>query len=273
MKKFAKITTIVLIVASILALSLSLTACNKNAKDLEYILEKGTLVVGITDYEPYDFEDGNGGWTGFDAEMAKLVADELGVEVEFVEIDWEKKNIELQAKTIDVIWNGMTMTDELAESMDFSYAYAKNSQVVVIKSSNASTYTNEASINGAKIAVESGSVAEDLAMEKFADSTVTGVAGQNSALFEVLSGTSDVAIVDSAIAKAKCGTGDFASLQIVSGLELGEEQFAVGIRKGSPLKDEINKLFVKFYNDGTMAALKAQFGPESIDLCDLSEAQ
>ncbi len=275
MKKFAKITSIVLIIASILALSLSLTACNQNAKDLEYILEKGVLVVGITDYEPYDFETtvGSGEWTGFDAEVAKIVAQELGVDIQFVEIDWEKRNIELQSKSIDVIWNGMTMTDELAQSMDFSYAYAKNAQVVVIKTDNAATYTNQASINGAKIAVESGSVAESLAKGLFASSTITGVSGQNNALFEVLSATSDVAIVDSAIAKAKCGKGDFASLQIVDGLALSEELFAVGIRKGSPLKDQINSILVKLYNNGTLANLKAQFGPESIDLCDLSVAQ
>ena len=78
--------------------------------DLEYIQGKGKLVVGITEYEPMDFKDDNGEWTGFDAEYARAVAEKLGVEVEFIEIDWDNKILELDNKSIDVVWNGMTLT-------------------------------------------------------------------------------------------------------------------------------------------------------------------
>lgn len=100
--------------------------------DVEAIQKKGTLVVGITDFEPMDYKDENGDWIGFDADMAKIVADKLGVEVQFVEIDWDNKIMELQSGNIDVVWNGMTLTDEVTSSMACTNAYCNNAQVVVV---------------------------------------------------------------------------------------------------------------------------------------------
>ena len=101
--------------------------------DVEYIKNKGTLVVGITDFEPMDYKSEDGKeWIGFDADMAKLVAEKLGVEVQFVEIDWDNKSMELDSKTIDVVWNGMTITDEVTAAMDCTNAYCNNAQVVVV---------------------------------------------------------------------------------------------------------------------------------------------
>lgn len=100
--------------------------------DVEYIKNKGTLIVGITDFAPMDYKDDNGEWIGFDADMAKLVADMLGVECQFVEIDWDNKIMELDSKNIDVVWNGMTLTDEVMNSMECSNAYCNNAQVVVV---------------------------------------------------------------------------------------------------------------------------------------------
>ncbi len=99
--------------------------------DVAYIQEKGTLVVGITEFDPMDYKDENGEWIGFDADMARAVAEKLGVEVEFVEIEWDNKIFELDAKSIDVVWNGMTLTDEVMNSMECTNAYCKNAQVVV----------------------------------------------------------------------------------------------------------------------------------------------
>jgi polar amino acid transport system substrate-binding protein len=100
--------------------------------DVEYIQGKGTLIVGITDFEPMDYKDDNGEWIGFDADMAKLVAEKLGVEVQFVEIDWDNKIMELDSKNIDVVWNGMTLTSETTEAMECTNAYCNNAQVVVV---------------------------------------------------------------------------------------------------------------------------------------------
>ena len=106
-----------------------------DGSDVEYIKEKGTLIVGITNFAPMDYEEvpGSGEWIGFDADMAKLVAEELGVEIQFIEIDWDNKIFELDGKTIDVVWNGMTLTDAVKEAMECTNAYCENAQVVVSK--------------------------------------------------------------------------------------------------------------------------------------------
>ena len=100
--------------------------------DVAYIQEKGTLIVGITNYAPMDYKDENGEWIGFDADMAKLTAQKLGVEVQFVEIDWDNKIMELDSKNIDVVWNGMTLTGEVTESMECTNPNCNNAQVVVV---------------------------------------------------------------------------------------------------------------------------------------------
>lgn len=107
-------------------------AATSEDSDVAYIQDKGSLIVGITDFAPMDYKDENGEWIGFDADMARLVAEKLGVEVEFVEIDWDNKIMELNAKNIDVVWNGMTLTDEVRAAMDCTNPYCNNAQVVVI---------------------------------------------------------------------------------------------------------------------------------------------
>ena len=101
--------------------------------DVEYIKGKGTLVVGITDFAPMDYKDENGEWIGFDADMARIVAEKLGVTVQFVVIDWDTKVMELDSKSIDVVWNGMTLTDAVMNAMECTNAYCNNAQVVVVK--------------------------------------------------------------------------------------------------------------------------------------------
>jgi polar amino acid transport system substrate-binding protein len=263
--------TIMAVLAIIACLSVSLVGCNK-VEDVKYITKKGTLVVGVTDFPPMDYQE-NGVWTGFDAEVAKLIGKDLGVEVKFVEINWDQKITELKSKKIDVIWNGMTVTDDLAKEMDFSYSYAQNWQVVVTKSANVSLYSSVDKIKeaNAKVAVESGSVGEDAAKARFAKDNVVALEAQVDALKEVLAGTSQVAVIDYTMAKAKCGQGDLADLTIVDGLKFEEEEYAVGIRKGSDLTEKINASLVKYYKDGTLARLRDQFGTEAILLMDLSK--
>lgn len=100
--------------------------------DVGYIQGKGTLIVGITEFEPMDYKDASGEWIGFDADMARLVADKLGVEAQFVVIDWDNKIMELDSKNIDVVWNGMTLTSEVTSAMECTGAYCNNAQVVVV---------------------------------------------------------------------------------------------------------------------------------------------
>ena len=105
---------------------------SESDSDVEYIQEKGKMIVGITEFEPMDYQDESGEWIGFDADMARLVGEKLGVEVEFVVIDWDMKITELDSKNIDVVWNGMTLTDEVTSAMECTNAYCNNAQVVVV---------------------------------------------------------------------------------------------------------------------------------------------
>ena len=152
-----------------LMMTLSMAACGgkdsgsgsaDGGSDMDYVKEKGTLVVGITDFEPMDFKDDSGEWVGFDADMAKAFAESLGVKAEFVEIDWDGKIMELDGKTIDCVWNGMTLTDEVTSSMECSNAYCNNAQVVIVPSDKADQYKDTESLKGLSFAAEAGSAGE-----------------------------------------------------------------------------------------------------------------
>lgn len=102
--------------------------------DYQYVMDKGTLVIGITYFAPMNYENENGELVGFETDFAKAVCEKLGVEAVFQEISWSAKETELAAKNIDCIWNGMTITEEREENMSISIPYMQNKQVKVVKS-------------------------------------------------------------------------------------------------------------------------------------------
>ena len=266
-----KVLSILMAALLTVCLLFALTACGGKS-DVEDIKSAGKIIIGVTDYAPFDYQK-DGEWIGFDADMAKLLGEKLGVDVEFIEIDWENKVTELKSGKIDLIWNGMTMTDELAKEMDFSLAYAQNSQVIVVKDA---AFDSVEALAGKKIVAESGSAGETAAVEQFGEANVTGLPGQTKALFEVQAGTSDAAVVDYSIAKSLCGSGDYANLSIIESVRIGEELFAVGARKGSDLTAEVNDLFLTNFKNGKMAELQDKYGKQedgsnSIALADLND--
>ena len=189
--------------------------------DMDYVKEEGTLVVGITNFEPMDYKDESGEWIGFDADLAKAFAEELGVEVEFVEIDWENKILELNGKTIDCVWNGMTLTPEVTSSMDCTDAYLENAQVVVVPSDVADQYQDEDSLKDLSFAAEAGSAGEEELEAR--ELNVTPVTAQADALMEVAAGTSDAAVIDLLMAAAMIGEGaSYAVLTYTVHLNSGE---------------------------------------------------
>ena len=101
--------------------------------DWAYIQGKGSLVIGITEYAPMNYYDDDGTLIGFDTEFAQAVCEYLGIKAEFTVIEWETKEIELSSKTIDCIWNGLTVDTERMENMDFSSSYMINKQCLVVK--------------------------------------------------------------------------------------------------------------------------------------------
>ena len=173
--------------------------------DLAYVQDKGTLVVGITDFAPMDYRDENGEWIGFDADMAKAFAEEIGVEAEFIEINWDNKIMELDTKAIDAVWNGMTLTDEVTTTMNCSDPYCVNAQVLVVPSDVADQYQDAASLTDLNIAVESGSAGQAAAEELGLN--FTAVQSQANALMEVASGASDACVIDLLMAGAMIGEG------------------------------------------------------------------
>ena len=225
--------------------------------DVAYIQDKGTLVVGITEFAPMDYQDENGEWIGFDADMARKVAEALGVEVEFSVIDWNNKLMELEGRTVDCLWNGMTITDEITGGASATNPYATNAQVVVLKSGIAGDYQTVESLAELNFAVEAGSAGEAAAQE--AGLTCVSVSDQATALMEVNSGTSDACIVDLLMAGAMIGEGT-SYPDLTYTVRLTEEDYGVGCRKGSDLTDFINEQLKVLYDDGTIAALAEQYG-------------
>ena len=228
--------------------------------DLAYVKDKGTLVVGITDFEPMDYQDKNGNWIGFDADLASAFSESLGVDVEFVEIDWDNKILELDGKTIDCVWNGMTLTDEVTSSMSCTNAYCNNAQVVVVPSDVADKYQDKDSLKDLTFAVESGSAGEAQAQELGLN--YTAVTAQSDALMEVAAGTSDAAIIDSLMAAAMVGEGTgYSNLTYTIGLN--DEEYGVGFRKGSDLTAELNNFFKSSYADGSMEQIAEKYGVQA----------
>ena len=147
-----------LVLALLMVLSMTACGAKKADSDAAYIEGNGKMVIGYTIYEPMNYFDENGDFTGFDTEFAKAVCEKLGVEPEFVEIVWDTKEIELNAKSIDCIWNGMTITEERQETMSISLPYVKNAQVVVVKADSAVAST--ADLIGMTVVAEIGSAGE-----------------------------------------------------------------------------------------------------------------
>lgn len=251
------------IIALMLAVLLlvGMTACGAkkaaDGSDLAYVKEKGKLVVGITDFAPMDYKDDAGNWIGFDADMAKAFAKELGVECEFVEINWDTKINELDSKSIDAVWNGMTLTDEVKKGMETSNPYCNNAQVIVVKADKAEEYALAESCKALNFAVESGSAGESaVAAKQF---NYVPVTTQADALMEVSSGTSDACVIDLLMAGAMIGEGtSYEDLAYTDSLTT--EEYGVGFRKGSDLAAALNDFFVKAYADGSMMATAEQYG-------------
>lgn len=225
--------------------------------DLAYVQDKGTLIVGITNFEPMDYQNENGEWIGFDADLAKAFAESLGVEVQFQEIEWDNKVFELDGKTIDVVWNGMTLTDEVKKSMATSNPYCENAQVVVVPKAEADKYQDVDSLSDLSFAVETGSAGE--AEVKNLNLENTAVSTQSDAVMEVASGSSDACVIDLLMAGAMVGEGT-SYPDLTHTVKLNSEEYGVGFRTGSDLVDSLNDFFAASYKDGSMQEIAEKYG-------------
>ncbi len=257
-RNFIKATGLTVLTAGTVG---TLTACSSEQTDWEAIEDKGVMIVGMTIFEPMNYYDGDT-LIGYDTELTQAVCEILGVEAEFQEIEWDNKVIELTGYSIDCIWNGMTKTDELGESIDFSTPYSGNMQVCVINTANADVYTDLASINAAGVIVgaEAGSAGESGVESDIASADLISVAAQRDCLLELKSGTMDVGVMDYVMAAASIGEGtSYTDLMIVPDLELSKEEYAIGFRKGSDLTEKVNDALQQLVDDGTVATLVEKY--------------
>jgi len=283
MKKFKTVLVLILVAAmcfSLLAGCGSKTAAESAAPsasasgeqpaaedDLAYITDNGKMVIGYTVYEPMNYTDDKGEFTGFDTEFAKAVCEKLGVEPEFVEINWDTKEVELNAKSIDCIWNGLTITDERSTNMSISLPYVKNAQVIVVKAD--SNIKSTADLVGKTVVAEIGSAGEmqiiggeDAEPEaNLAKANYIGMGKQTDCLLEVKAGTADAAVLDWTLAKTMVGEGtDYSDLKILNGVELASEEYGIAFRQGSNVTEKVNKIIEELVADGTLPALAEKYG-------------
>lgn len=262
----------ILTLALCLMLALSLCACGTTVSeepsegattpalsensDLDYITSNGKLVIGYTDYAPMNYTDDDGNFVGFDTEFAEAVCEKLGVEPEFVEIDWDNKFLELDAKSIDCIWNGMTISSEVLNNASASDPYVKNAQVVVMSADKAAEYSTPDTLSDLTFAAEAGSAGAE-ALDDLSIS-YTEAEAQTNALLEVKSGAVDACVIDITMANAMTGEGtSFADLTIAQ--ELTVEEYGVAFRKGSDITEKFNEIMDELMNDGTLDALAEKY--------------
>lgn len=274
MKKFLSLALALTLCASLAACSSSGNTSGSSSgsgsssqtqtSDMQYVKDKGTLVVGITYFAPMDYkEEGSDEWIGFDADMAKAFAESLGVNVEFQEITWDYKVEELNSKAIDCVWNGMTLSDDVMAAMGTSVPYCTNYQTLIYAADKAADFEGLTSLEGLNIAVESGSAGEDAALALGA--TTVPVQAQSNALMEVSAGTSDAAVIDVLMAAEMTGEGtSYAdlvySLNLNDAQGLESEEYGVGFRQGSDLVDAFNTFWAEKVADGTVLETATTYG-------------
>lgn len=235
------------------------TKMKQGESDLEYVQSKGTLVVGITDFAPMDYKEGEK-WIGFDADLAKAFAESIGVTVELTEIDWDKKTELLEEGSIDCIWNGMTMTEDLQETISCTEPYFSNAQVVVLRKDDMEQYSAISSCQHLLFAVEEGSTGESLLKEMNYRYTVYST--QKEALESVRSNQTDATVIDIIMAAYYTGNGqEFGDLGF--DISLDDEKLCAGFRKDSDLTEKANEFLKAAYEDGTIYSLANEYGIEN----------
>ena len=268
MKKLLSLT----LIATMLATALTGCGEKKVASDYEEIKEKGKMTVGITLFAPMNYYDDNNELIGFDTELTKAVAEKIGLEAEFVEINWDSKEIELNSKNIDCIWNGMCITEERKQTMSMSAPYLNNTQAMVMKPDVAEKFAKDPS--GAIVVAEQGSTGEGKlqgtiedddtvvvsAKEFFANAEYTPVDSMAKAIMEVAAGTADIALVDSVCAYGMVGEGtDYPDLVVNIDNQFGLQEYGIACRTGSDMTQMINDAIAELAEEGKVAEIAAKY--------------
>ena len=275
MKKLLSLILVGIMVFAVCACNNTATT-NETASDWDYILDKGVMTIGVTNYPPMNYLDDNNEWTGFDTEFAQAVGENLGVDVEFVEISWEAKETELASKNIDVLWNGMCITEERKEMWEVTKPYMYNTQAMVMKADKADEIL--ADLTGKKIVAEAGSTGEGkitgeiddtndasvevMAKDYFANAEYTGVESMATALQDVQQGVADVAVVDSVIAQGMIESEGSQLTDLVINMDnkFGDQFFGIAFRKGSDVCEKVNAAIAELNENGKLDEIANKYG-------------
>lgn len=265
-----------LVLAMVMCASFAACGNKVDVTDWAYIQDKGVLTVGVTNYPPMNYLDDNGEWTGFDTEFAQAVGAKLGVDVEFIEISWEAKETELSSKNIDVLWNGMCITEDRKEMWEVTKPYMYNTQAMVMKADKADEIL--ADITGKKVVAEAGSTGEGkidgsiddsndptvevMAKDYFKGAQYTGVSSMAMALNDVEQGVADVAVVDYVIAKGMVESegSSFKDLVVNIDNKFGDQYFGIAFRKGSDACAKVQEAIDELIATGELDTIAAKYG-------------
>ncbi len=259
----------ILAVLMVALLSLVLLAgCGSSTSSTEDVTnDDKTFVVGLDDsFPPLGFRDEKNEIVGFDVDLAREAASRMGMEAKFQVVNWDTKEMELDNDKIDAIWNGLTITDERKEAMDFTKPYLENDQVVVVQ--KGSDITKIANLEGKAVGVQKGSSAYDALMDdaistKIKDGKPVEFDENVSALQDLASGRIEAVVVDSVVARYYISSEN-ADFTILSE-SLSPELYGVAVKKGNTeLRDKIQKALDEMVADGTTAKISNQWFGEDI---------
>ncbi|MBR0411836.1 MAG: transporter substrate-binding domain-containing protein [Eubacterium sp.] len=249
------------------------TAAASGDSDWAYIQDKGEMTIGMTLFAPMNYYDDNNEFVGFDTELANAVSDKIGIKVKFEEINWDAKEVELNSKNIDCIWNGMCITEERKQNMSITNPYLMNTQAMVMKADREAEIMKD--VSGLTITAEAGSTGEGKidgsiedddtvkvsAHEYFANSNYVAVDSMAKALMEVKSGTADVAVVDSVCALAMVRPdSDYSDMVVNMDNQFGDQEYGIAFRKGSDATEVVNKAIADLYEEGVVEEIAAKYG-------------
>ena len=245
--------------------------------DWEEISAKGEMTIGMTLFAPMNYYDEDNNFVGFDTELANAVGEKLGVKINFIEINWDSKEIELNSKNIDCIWNGMCITEERKQNMSISEPYLYNTQAIVMKADREDEIMSD--VSGLTVTAEQGSTGEGKidgsieddetvevsAKDYFANANYVASDSMAKALMEVKSGTADLAVVDSVCALAMVGPGtDYEDLVVNLDNNFGQQEYGIAFRKGSDLTEKVDEAINELYEEGKVDEIAAKYGLEDM---------
>ncbi len=217
-------------------------------------INEGKLTIGTSpDFAPYEFyhiSNGTPELSGFDIALGKRIADDLGLEVQFVPMDFDGILMELQSGNIDLGISGFSPSPERAETFDFSNLYYMGGQAFIIRKADHDKYTDYASFKGLPVGAQNGSIQMDLAKENTPDANIIGLAKVTDIISELVSGKLEGGYVETAVAEQYIK--NYPELEIAWNVEYDTQGSAIALKKGSDLLDAVNAVINNALSDGTM---------------------